>query len=292
MTRQSDEAARTLDADALALFARKGWEAGPGGPQIGIANAVKVRRVMQLTRDLGGRPFEMLRILDLGCGEGAYAIEAALRGAEVLALDARTQRMALGAACAARHGLRRVQFVQEDVRRVTRATHGAFDVVYLLGLLYHLDVPDLFSVLEHVSDVCTRMLVVDTLISPEGEEATTWRDRTYHGRRHREHDDEDPDELRRARVLRSIDNTWSFRLTRPSLVGGLHDVGFTSVLECHAPLEPGKAADRITVVALKGTPVLLSTYPWINGRSEVEIERRLAAGTEPGSPGTPGSTAE
>ena len=88
---------------------------------------------MQLTRDLAGRPFETLRILDLGCGEGVYAIEAALRGAEVLALDARTQRMALGAACAARHDVRRVRFVQEDVRRVTRATHGTFDVVYLLG---------------------------------------------------------------------------------------------------------------------------------------------------------------
>jgi SAM-dependent methyltransferase len=292
MTRERDEAPRALDADALALFARKGWEAGSGGPQIGLANAVKVRRVMQLTRDLGGRPFETLRILDLGCGEGVYAIEAALRGAEVLALDARTQRMALGAACAARHGLRGVRFVQEDARRVTRATHGTFDVVYLLGLLYHLDVPDLFSVLEHVSDVCTRMLVVDTLISPEGEEATAWRDRTYHGRRHREHEDGDSDERRRGRVLRSIDNTWSFRLTQRSLAGLLHDVGFTSVLECHAPLEPGKAADRITVVALKGTPVLLSTYPWINGRSEVEIERRLAAGPEPGGSGPAGSAAE
>jgi SAM-dependent methyltransferase len=292
MTGRSDETPRTLDAEALALFASKGWEAGPGGPQIGIANAVKVRRVMQLTRDLSGRPFEMLRILDLGCGEGVYAIEAALRGAEVLAVDARTQRMALGAACAARHGLRRVRFVQDDVRRVTRATHGTFDIVYLLGLLYHVDAPDLFSVLEHVSDACMRMLVIDTLISPQGEEATTWRDRTYHGRRHREHADEDSEERRRARVLRSIDNTWSFRLTRASLVGLLHDVGFTSVLECHVPLEPGKAADRITVVALKGFPVLLSTYPWINGRSEVEIARRLTAGTEPGGPGIPGSVAE
>ena len=264
----SDEAPRALDADALLLFAQKGLEAGPGAPQIGIANAVKVRRVMQLTRDLAGQPFDTLRILDLGCGEGVYAIEAALRGAEVLALDARTQRMALGAACAARHDVRGVRFVQEDVRRVTRAAHGTFDVVYLLGLLYHLDAPDLFSVLEQVAEVCARLLVVDTLISPDGEEAVAWRDRTYRGRRHREHDDQDPDELRRARVLRSIDNTWSFRLTRASLLGVLQDVGFTSVLECHVPFEPGKAADRVTVAALKGTPVLVSTYPWINAASE------------------------
>ncbi len=147
----SGEFVRALDADALALFARKGEEAGPGAPQTGLANGVKVRRVMQLTRDLAGRPFEALRILDLGCGEGVYAIEAALRGAAVVAVDARTERMALGAACAARHRLQGIRFLQEDVRRITRETHGEFDVVYLLGLLYHLDVPDAFAVLEQVS---------------------------------------------------------------------------------------------------------------------------------------------
>lgn len=287
----TDETPRTLDADALLLFARKGLEAGVGAPQTGMANAAKVRRIMQLTRDLAGRPFETLRILDLGCGEGVYAIEAALRGAEVLALDARTERMALGAACAARHDVRGVRFVQEDVRRVTRATHGTFDVVYLLGLLYHLDAPDLFSVLEQVGDLCERLLVVDTLISPDGEETAAWRDRTYHGRRHREHEDHEPAEVRRARVLRSIDNARSFRLTRPSLLRALHDVGFTSVLEGHVPFEPGKAADRVTVAALKGTPVRLSTYPWINGRSETDIARGLAPGMESDRPGPPGSDA-
>jgi hypothetical protein len=158
---------------------------------------------------------------------------------------------------------------------VSRAGHGPFDVVYLLGLLYHLDGPDLFPVLERVADVCTGLLLVDTLISLEGNEAVVWRERAYRGQRHREHADEDPDAVRRTRVLRSIDNTWSFRLTRPSLIRALHDVGFTSVLEGQVPLEPGKAEDRITIAAVRGTPVRLSTYPWINDSSEAEIERRL-----------------
>lgn len=233
---------------------------------------------MQLTRDLAGRPFEALRILDLGCGEGVYAIEAALRGAAVVAVDARTERMALGAACAARHRLQGIRFLQEDVRRVTRETHGEFDVVYLLGLLYHLDVPDAFAVLEQVSRLCRRMLIVDTLIALRGEEAASWRDRGYPGRRVREHEDEDPDEVRRRRVLRSVDNTFSFRFTREALTRLVQDVGFTSALECHVPREPDKAADRITLVALRGTPVVLSTYPWVNGRTEAEIEAQLRPG--------------
>jgi 2-polyprenyl-3-methyl-5-hydroxy-6-metoxy-1,4-benzoquinol methylase len=273
----TEEWVRELDAEALDQFARKGWQAGPGAPQTGQANAVKVRRVMQVTRDLIRRPFGTLRILDLGCGEGVYAIEAGLRGAEVLALDARTQRMALGAACAARHGLTNVRFVQADVRSVSRTAYGEFDVVYALGLLYHLDAPDLFAVLESIRDLCTGLLVVDTLISLTGETEVTWRDQAYRGQRFREHDDDDSEEVRRARVLRSVDNTFAFRLMRESLIRVVHDVGFSSVLECHAPLEPGKADDRVTVAAVKGTPVRLSTYPWINDCPEAEIERRLRA---------------
>ncbi|MBI3447893.1 MAG: class I SAM-dependent methyltransferase [Acidobacteria bacterium] len=271
----TEETVHSLDPEALDIFARKGTQGGPDVPQAGPANGVKVRRVLQLTRDFARRPFEDLRILDLGCGEGVYAIEASLRGAEVLAVDARTGRMEQGAACAARHGLANVRFVQGDVRNVTRDGVGSFDVVYLLGLLYHLDAPDLFAVLEKVHDLCDGVLVVDTLVSLTAECEVAWRDRTYQGRRVREHEDGDPDDVRRGRALRSIDNTFSLRLTRRSLLSALHDAGFTSVCEGHVPFEPGKAEDRVTLVALKGTPVLLSTYPWVNGRSEGEIERTL-----------------
>jgi hypothetical protein len=67
---------RSLDPEALALFARKGLNLAPHMVQGGEANAVKVRRVMQITNDLAGPSFSDLRILDLGCGEGVYAIEA------------------------------------------------------------------------------------------------------------------------------------------------------------------------------------------------------------------------
>lgn len=274
----TEENVRKLDTDALDLFARKGTEGGPNIPQSGLMNGVKVRRIMQITRDLTTQPFTKLRILDLGCGEGVYAIEAGLRGAEIVALDARTQRMAQGVACAERHGLDSIKFIQEDVRRVNRETFGLFEVVYLLGLLYHLDTSNVFTVLENIYGLCTRLLVVDTLISLTKECQVEWRGQTYQGRRYREHDAGDTDEVRRSRVLKSIDNTFSFRFTRESLLRVFHDIGFTSVYECHVPFEPGKPADRITLVALTGVPVLLSAYPWVNHKSEAEIERMLLPG--------------
>jgi 2-polyprenyl-3-methyl-5-hydroxy-6-metoxy-1,4-benzoquinol methylase len=264
-----------LDDDALALFARKGLEAGPGAPQVGESNAVKVRRVMQLTTDLGSRPFDQLRILDLGCGEGVYAIEAALRGAQVLALDARRERMAEGAAVAARHGLDNVEFRLEDARSVSPATHGEFEVIYLLGLLYHLDAPEALALLQSVHELCAGLLVIDTLVSLAPDTEVEHSGVSYEGERRREHADEDPPETRRARLLRSIDSTFAFLFTRESLVRALRGTGFSSVFECHVPAEPGKARDRITLAARKGAPVEISAYPWINQMSEEEIARRL-----------------
>jgi len=280
----SDDEVFPLDAEALGLFARKGMEAGAGAPQVGQANGVKVRRIMQLTRDLTRRPFPDLRILDLGCGEGVYSVEAALRGARVLALDARIERMRHGEACARRHGLDRVRFVEDDVRRATRDRLGTFDVVYLLGLLYHLDAPEVFEVLEQARDLCEGWLLIDTLVSLAPETEVVWRGEAYRGQRCREHEDGDPAEVRRSRVLKSIDNTFSFRFAPHALVRALGHVGFTSVLECRAPLEPGKRDDRLTIAAFAGTRVRLSTYPWVNEASEAEIERRLAPGGDGDEP--------
>jgi len=55
-------------------------------------------------------------------------------------------------------------------------------------------------------------------------------------------------------------------------------VGFTSILECAVPFEPGKAEDRITLAAVKGEPVQVSSYPWVNGKSEEEIAAMLRDG--------------
>jgi len=267
-----EERLHHLDNADLERFAHKGFEGGRGVPQAGLANGVKVRRIMQITRDFARSSPSPIRILDLGCGDGVYAIEAALRGVEVVAVDARTERMQHGSACAERLKLANLRFIQMDVRNVEPATFGVFDVVYCLGILYHFDSPDVFRVLEQMFRLCSGMLVIDTLVARESELQVSWKGKSYCGCRCREHEDQDTPEVRRAQVLRSIDNTFSFRFTRASLIAALGECGFSSVYECCLPLEPGKADDRITLVARKETPAVLSTYPWINGKTESEIE--------------------
>jgi SAM-dependent methyltransferase len=274
----SRELIHALDDDALRVFAAKGTQAGPEIPQQGNANAVKVRRILQLTRDLAGKSFDQLRILDLACGEGVYSIEAALRGAEVVAIDGRTERMNDGVAIAKRAGLTRLRFEEGDIRAVTRHTHGKFDVVYFLGILYHLDGIDACRTLEHIREMTDGLLVVDTHIALTGGEELEFRGQRYAGARHREHDEGDSAIIRKARVLMSLDNTYSYWFTRDSLVRLLVDVGFPSVGEIHAPLEPGKPEHRVTLFAGGTERVKVSAYPWVNDLPEEAIAQSLQSG--------------
>jgi SAM-dependent methyltransferase len=271
----AEERVLPLDQETIDLFALKGTEGGPGTPQIGNANGVKVRRVMQCIRDFSKKPFDQLRILDLACGEGVYAIEAALRGAEVRALDARTERMSEGAKAADRLGLKNLRFEQTDIRNVNLSSHRGVDVVLFLGVLYHLDQRDVFSVLKNVYELCNQFTIIDTHVALQAPVQIQYNGRTYEGKLVPEHCEDDPDEVRRGRLLASLDNPFSFHFTRESLFRLLGNVGFTSVCECKVPLEPFKPQDRITIIAAKGEPVQISSYPWVNGKTEDEIERFL-----------------
>ena len=276
----SSERIFPLDKDTIELFALKGAQVDCGKPQICNANGVKVRRVMQLIRDFSKKPFDQLQILDLACGEGVYAIEAALRSAEVKALDARIERMSEGVKAAERLGLRNLSFEQTDIRNVNISSHGSVDIVLFLGILYHLDQKDAFPVLKNIYEMCQQFVVIDTHIALHGVVNIEHDGRSYKGKQWREHADDDPEELRRNRLQSSLDNPLSFWFTKESLFQLLNDVGFTSVCECNVPLEPFKSKERITVIAVKGERVQVSSYPWVNDKTENEIEHLLADNLE------------
>src|SRR4051812_19404251 len=109
----------------------------------------RVQRILQLTTDLAGGTVDGLRILDLGCHEGGFAIELALHGARVVAVDGREGHVEKGRFAAAAVGADTVEFVQADLREALPEL-GAFDVVLCLGVLYHLRGPEVLRVLRQV----------------------------------------------------------------------------------------------------------------------------------------------
>lgn len=212
---------------------------------------VKLRRVTQLSLDVFGGSLQGVRVLDLACLEGMYALELAQRGAEVVAIEGREANIEKALFAARTLGLN-VDFQLGDVRDLSRERHGDFDLVLALGILYHLDAPDLFALAGRIGDVCRRALIVDTGVGSAGNEEFPHDGTTYRGVRLIEHAPESTQADRLQAVWSSLDNLTAVALTRPSLERLLAHTGFTSVLECHVPAEPGKEVDRVTLLAMKG----------------------------------------
>jgi len=229
-----------------------------------VPSGVKLRRFLQLVADLTGTSsFEGLRVLDLACLEGLYGIEMALHGAEVVGIEGREENIEKARFAKDVLNLDKVEFYQDDVRKLSGDKYGEFDLVLCIGIFYHLDAPDLFAFTENMAAVCRRWLLLDTHVGKEAQTQYNYRDRVYWGTRY-------PEE---QTAWSSIGNPESLWLTRPSLYNLLADVGFTSVCECHLPLVPkyeimraNDEADRSTFVATKGTPVTLKATPLENDR--------------------------
>ncbi len=93
-----------------------------------------------LPDDLSGR-----RILDAGCGTGALALEAARRGADVLAIDLSPKLVALAQQRTADERLKgRIVFKAGDM---LHARHGRFDHIVAMDSLIHYDAADAVQVL-------------------------------------------------------------------------------------------------------------------------------------------------
>jgi SAM-dependent methyltransferase len=241
----------------------------PGG------DVSRLRRIVQLAADLGGQPLEGLRVLDLGALEGQYAIEFALHGAEVVAIEGREANLEKARFARDSLGLERVELIQGDVRELSAERYGRFDVVLCLGLLYHLSGNDLFAFLERLGEVCKRLLILDTHIAFHGHALHRDGDREYRGLEFVEHSPRASKEQRDRSLWASLDNPTSFWPTRPSLLNALAASGFTSVLECGIPPMPAPR-DRVVLAALRGSRPPLLSVP--SGVTEPELHVPERAG--------------
>src|SRR2546428_4832683 len=226
---------------------------------------IKLRRVLQVVSDTAGRPLESLRVLDLACHEGIYAIEFARHGARVVGIEGREAHIEKAKFVKDALSLDNLDVFQDDVRNLSKEKYGSFDVVLCLGILYHLDVPDVFSFIERIGEVCQDIAVIDTRIAFGPTESYTHKGTTYWGHRIQEgHHPNDTPAEKIKRYWASLDNLTSFHLSRISLYCMLSRVGFTSVYECYIPPETTKPIDRITLLAIKGSRQKIMNSPLID----------------------------
>ncbi|MBK6008952.1 TIGR04290 family methyltransferase [Ramlibacter ginsenosidimutans] len=107
------------------------------------------------------------RVLDVGCNAGFYSFELARRGASVLAIDMEPLYLTQARWAAKQFGLQdRVEFREMQVYEFAR-TGEQFDLVWFMGVFYHLRYPLL--ALDILAQRTKRMMVFQTLAMP-GEE--------------------------------------------------------------------------------------------------------------------------
>lgn len=181
----------------------------------------------------------------MACLEGFYAAEFARRGAKVLGIEGRSVNFERSLIVKDAFKLDNLQFALDDVRNLSKEKYGVFDVVLCLGILYHLDVPDVFIFLERVAEVCNDFLLIDTHVGSQ-EKCCVYKGIEYWGSTYSE-------DL--SHPWSSIGNPNSFWFVRSSLYKILSVVGFTSVYECHVPFEPDKPTNRVTLLAMRNQPL-------------------------------------
>lgn len=150
--------------------------------------------------------------LDLGCGSGDWATKAASCGWDATAVDVRPQRML---------NTDGVEWVVSDVRQYA-IQPGQFDLIFCLGLLYHLDLADQLALLRKCSHTHT---IIDTHIGAPQEET----EEGYKGTFYREFPSAYTAQEQRSVLNSAWGNTFSFWPSETALQQMIHDCGFSSL---------------------------------------------------------------
>jgi tRNA (mo5U34)-methyltransferase len=106
------------------------------------------------------------RALDLGCNEGWFCHRLLEWGAaEVVGVDVRPQNLRRAVLVRDHFGIpaQRLQLVQADVFEATPERLGRFDVVLLLGLVYHLEDP--IGAMRRASALTRRLCVIESQLT-------------------------------------------------------------------------------------------------------------------------------
>ena len=145
-----------------------------------VGDEVKLRRIIQIASDIARTPLKNLRVLDLACLEGLYAVEFARRGAEVIAIEGRKANIEKARFAKDVLSLDNLELFKDDVRNFSREKYGYFDIVLCLGILYHLDNPDVFCFMERIAEACRSFMIIDTQISMFGEKSYLYKKKKWY----------------------------------------------------------------------------------------------------------------
>ena len=117
------------------------------------------------------------RALDIGCSDGYFSFELEKRGADVVAIDF-VEDTATGFAVAREILCSRVEYRVDNVYNLAPGEYGEFDIVFFLGVLYHLRKPlaaldAIRSIMKTGAELYVATFLIDEhIVLPDGEVTT------------------------------------------------------------------------------------------------------------------------
>ena len=134
----------------------------------GALDAIHATRLAMLKSALHGEFGESIAqcsVIDIACHQGYFSTQLAQMGArDVLAVDARAEHVADANLIRDALQLRNMRVQQSDVHALSTAAMGRFDIVLMLGLIYHLENP--VGALRTAQALTQRICLVETQIVP------------------------------------------------------------------------------------------------------------------------------
>lgn len=104
-------------------------------------------------------------VLDLACHQGWFAVQMCRAGfGHVVGVDARDSHIQDSELIRDIYGLDQLSFRQGDIHDQTAQDPGQFDVVLMLGLLYHLENP--VGALRTCRELCKKCCIIETQVVP------------------------------------------------------------------------------------------------------------------------------
>lgn len=207
-----------------------------------------------------------VRVADLGCLEGGYALEFARLGFESVGIEVRESNIAACNYVQQQTQQPNLTYIKDDAWNI--GDHGPFDAVFCCGLLYHIDQPRKF--IEAMAAATEKVLILQTHFSVDDFYARSsilrplrnlfgkFLGRTdkfklsalcdnegLRGRWFTEFRKEPSASVREAAKWHSWQNHRSFWIQREYLLQAIKDAGFDLVFEQFDSLGPSISASML-----------------------------------------------
>jgi len=146
--------------------------------EVATIHATRLAMIDRVLDHVVGEEWAETTAFDVACHEGFFALHLARRGCrDVLGIDVRRENVDGARLMRDVYQADNVRFEQRDLMSLSPAEYGAFDVVLMLGLLYHLDNP--ITALRLARSHTRRICMVETQIAPNLSGVIDWGSYRY-----------------------------------------------------------------------------------------------------------------